>query len=128
MTSRGIGDAQRVLGQPRSWVEQTFPKPTPALPDAAGDTLLGFVCSQVRQWETQVATEAAEYRNQVLGAAMVRYALDIRRQCAALRRILARYGDARDAGEPEAVRMREFIADVATAWSAHPDWRDDWPT
>jgi hypothetical protein len=117
-----------VLGQPASWIEQTFPKPTTALPDAAGDRLLGFVCSQVRQWETQVATEAAEYRNHALGAAMVRYALDIRRQCAALRRILARYGDARDAGLAEAVWMRECIKDIATAWSAHPDWRDDWPT
>lgn len=78
MTSRGIGDVRRVLGQPKSWIEQTFPKPAPPLPDARGDALIGFVCSRVTQWESQVETEAAEYRDRPLGAAMVRYALDIR--------------------------------------------------
>lgn len=126
MTSRGIGDVRRVLGQPKSWIDQTFPKPAPQLPNARGDALLGFVCDRVRQWEAQVATEAAEYRNQPLGAAMVRYALDIRRLCAALRLVLAQYGEIRDADPAASIAIRRNIQELGTAWRNHPDWRDEW--
>ncbi|WP_132190140.1 MULTISPECIES: hypothetical protein [Kribbella] len=126
MTSKGIGDVRRALGQPKSWIEQTFPKPWPPLPPARGDAQLGFVCARVSQWETQVATEAAEYRSQPLGAAMVRYARDIRQQCAAIRSVLARYGEMRDADSPDLAAVRWIIQALSIAWRNHPDWREEW--
>ncbi|MEV0285582.1 hypothetical protein AB0H36_15835 [Kribbella sp. NPDC050820] len=126
MTSKGIGDTRRVLGQAKPWTEQTFPKPRPPLPDPRGDALLEFVCARVREWETQAATEAAEYRNQPLGPAMVRYALDIRRLCAAIRLILARYDEMRDASPSAPPEIRRTIQELSTAWRNHPDWRDEW--
>lgn len=126
MTSRGIGDVRRVLGQPKSWIDQTFSKPTPALPDARGDALLGFVCDRVRQWESQVETEAVEYRDRPLGPAMVRYALDIRRLCAAIRLVLAQYGETRDTDPTAAPVIRRTIQELSTTWRNHPDWRDEW--
>ncbi|MET9313096.1 hypothetical protein ABZX12_14830 [Kribbella sp. NPDC003505] len=126
MTSRGIGDVRRVLGQPKSWIDQTFAKPAPPLPDVRGDALLGFVCDRVRQWESQVENEAAEYHDRPLGPAMVRYALDIRRLCTALRLVLAQYGEMRDA-DPGASRViRRTVQELSTAWRNHPDWRDEW--
>jgi len=126
MTSRGIGDVRRVLGRPKSWIDQTFAKPAPQLPDAGGDALLGFVCDRVRQWESQVVTEAAEYRDQPLGPAMVRYALDICRLCAPLRLILAQYAEMRDGDPAASPALRRTIQELSTAWRNHPDWRDEW--
>lgn len=125
MTSRGVGDVRRVLGQPHSWIDLTFAEPEPRLPDARGDALLGFVCDRVRQWESQVATEAAEYRDQPLGPAMVRYALDIRRLCAALRLILAQCDELRDTDPSALPSVRRTIQELSTAWTNHPDWRDE---
>jgi hypothetical protein len=126
MTSRGIGDVQRVLGQPQSWIDQHFTRPEPPLPDANGDPLIAFVNHYVATWENQVATEAREYSTGPHGAAFLRWAHDIRRQCAALRRVLARYGEARDTGSPQVPLMREQIRDLATAWNNVRDWPDDW--
>lgn len=127
MTSKGIGDVRRVLGEPQSWIDQHFARPEPRLPRANGDGLIEFLNHHVTKWEGQVATEAREYHDGGRGAAFLRWALDIRRQCAAIRRILARYGAARDAGSPEAGLIREHLRDLATAWSNDPDWReDDW--
>ncbi|MBB5979874.1 hypothetical protein [Kribbella solani] len=127
MTSRGVGDVQRVLGQPQSWIELNFATPEPPLPTPLGDPLLEFLCSQVSGWERQVETEANEYHRQPLGAALVRYAQDIRAQLAAIRLVLARYGEARDAGAAEAPVLRAVLVDLATAYRhRHPDWRAEW--
>src|SRR6266540_650002 len=108
MTSRGIGDARRVLGQPQSWVELNFGKQEPALPDP----LVRFLCSQLHSWEDQVVVEANEYRRQPLGAALVRYAQDIRHQLAAIRMVLVQYAEARDADAPEAPALRAVLVDL----------------
>lgn len=126
MTSKGIGDVRRVLGQPQSWIDQNFTRPGPPLPRANGDRLLEFLNHHVMDWEGEVATEAREYRDRPGGAAFLRWALNIRRQCAALRRVLARYGEARDANSPDVPLLREQLRDLATAWNNDPDWRDDW--
>jgi hypothetical protein len=128
MTSRGVGDVRRVLGQPQSWVELNFRKQEPPLPDPLGDPLLRFLCSQLHSWEDQVVVEANEYHRQPLGAALVRYAQDIRHQLAAIRLVLVRYAEARDADAPEAPALRAVLDDLATAYQhRHPDWREDWP-
>lgn len=127
MTSRGIGDARRVLGAPQSWIDNTFAKPEPPLPNRKGDDLLDFVCTHLAHWESQVATEAQEYHDrEITGEALVRYAYDIRRQCAAIRRILVRYAEARDEQAPELAELREVIDDLARAWVNQPTWREDW--
>jgi hypothetical protein len=127
MTSKGIGDVRRVLGAPQSWIAATFAKPEPPLPYRKGDELLGFVCHHVANWESQVATEAQEYRDQKIdGAAMQRYAYDIRRQCAAVRRILVRYAEAAEAQSPEAEVLRGVVAELARGFSNDPTWREDW--
>ena len=117
---------RRVLGEPKSWIEHTFHRQQPDLPDALGDPLVGFLCARVTGWEGQVVTEANEYRNGANGAVIVRYARDIRAQCAAVRRVLVRYAEARDADAPEAEALRGVIADLSFAFSNHPDWREDW--
>lgn len=127
MTSRGIGDVRRVLGAPKSWIEATFGKPEPPIPDRRGDPLLGFVAGQVTRWESQVVREAEEYRGRKIdGVVVQRYAFDILRQTAAVRRVLVRYAKAVDAGAPEAAALRGVLADLSFAGSTHPDWREDW--
>lgn len=127
MTSRGIGDVRRVLKQEQSWIELTFHPPQPEFPDDRGDRLLRFLFHQVSSWEGQVAIEANEYRDRPLGPALTRYAQDIRKQCSAVRRVIARYAAARDSGAPEADALRDVLADLATRYSGHPDWRETWP-
>jgi hypothetical protein len=107
-------------------MDQTFSRPAPALPAARGDALLRFACDRIREWESQVATEAAEYRDRPLGAAMVRYAIDIRRLCSAVRLVLADYGETRDTDPAAAAVIRRSTRDLAMAWRNHPDWRDEW--
>ncbi|TCC35084.1 hypothetical protein [Kribbella sindirgiensis] len=126
MTSKGIGDVRRVLRQPQSWIDQNFTQPTPRLPRANGDRLLEFLNHHVMRWESEVATEAREYSKGPGGAAFLRWAHNIRRQCAALRLVLARYGEARDADAPEAPWLREQLVNLATAFNNDPDWRADW--
>lgn len=127
VTSKGYGDARRVLGVPQSWIDQNFARPEPPLPDRNGDKLLDFVCLHLRDWEHQVAVEAQEYHDRdVNGQALVRYAHDIRRQCAAIRRILARYGEVRDTDSPEAAELRRVIMDLATTWSNDVRYPQDW--
>ncbi|WP_134006257.1 hypothetical protein [Kribbella sp. VKM Ac-2566] len=126
MTSRGIGDVRRVLGQPQSWIDQNFTRPRPDLPKANGDRLLEFLCLHIIRWESEVATEAREYSRGPGGAAFLRWAINIRRQCDALRLVLARYGEARDTDAPEAPLLREQLRDLATAFNNDPDWREHW--
>lgn len=126
MTSRGIGDARRILGQPQSWIDQHFPPQHPPLPQARGDQLLSFAIHQVANWENQVTVEAREYRTGTHGAAFIRWATDIRRHCSAVRRVLARYAHARDTESPELPCLRETIRDLVTSWDRHPDWRENW--
>ncbi|WP_166665747.1 hypothetical protein [Kribbella caucasensis] len=74
-----------------------------------------------------MAIEANEYHSKPLGPAFVRYARDIRAQCCAIRLVLARYAEARDADAPEAAVLREVLADLATRFRAHPTHGDVWP-
>ena len=115
-----------MLGRPQGWLDQHFTRPEPPLPDADGDRLVEFLNSHVVKWESQVAIEAREYRDGPGGAAFLRWAHDIRRQCAALRLVLARYGEAGDQASPELPLLREQLRDLATAWNNDPDWRDNW--
>lgn len=127
MTSRGIGDARRVLGDQASWIDQNFHRPTPPLPDRRGDQLLDFVSQHIREWETMVALEAREYHDtDVPGAVVFRYAQDIRRQCAAIRRVLVRYAEARDTQHPDLPWLREIIRDLSYTWNNDPRWREHW--
>lgn len=127
MTSRGIGDVRRVLGEEKSWIAQHFDRPAPPLPDRNGDPLLDFVCLRLLERENQVVTEAREYHDiDVPGAVVHRYALDVRRQCAALRRVLVRYAEARDSNHPDLPWLREIIQDLSFAWSNDPRWRERW--
>lgn len=126
MTSKGIGDVRRVLGQPQSWIDQNFTRPTPDLPKANGDRLLEFLNHHVMGWESEVATEAREYSKGPGGAAFLRWAHNIRRQCAALRLVLARYGEARDTNAPEVEQLRKVLGDLATAFNNDPDWQGEW--
>lgn len=129
MTSRGIGDVRRVLGdrQPTSWIAQNFPTPQPPIPRLEHrDDLYDFVSNQLTNRESMVATEARDYHRGENGIVFIRWANDIRRQLAAMRRILIRYAKARETGGPELQLMRGVLADVATSFSQHPDWREDW--
>jgi hypothetical protein len=126
VTSKGIGDVRRVLGQPQGWIDQNFTRPGPSLPHADGDRLVDFFIRHTTRWESEVAIEAREYRDLPGGAAFLRWALNIRRQCAALRLVLARYAEAREAGASEVALLRGQLRDLATAWNNDPDWRDDW--
>lgn len=74
MTSRGIGDVQRVLGDPPTWRQIEFGPQLPALPRRHLDPLVSFVASQVRTLEDQVQTEAVDCRQRNLGPVVVRYA------------------------------------------------------
>lgn len=125
MTSKGIGDVRRVLGQPQAWIDQNFTRPQPALP-AVDDELYRFVASQVTSWESQVAIEAREYQAGTNAAAVLRWAHDIRRQCAAVQRILVRYAETTQAATSEQPQLRGVLADLATSFTDHPDWRGDW--
>jgi hypothetical protein len=69
-----------VLGQPQAWLDQQSTRPEPPLPNADGDRLVEFLNRHVTKWESQVATEAREYRDGRGGAAFLRWAHDIRRQ------------------------------------------------
>jgi hypothetical protein len=126
MTSRGIGDVRRVLGQSQGWIDQHSIRPEPPLPSPNGDPLVAFLGHHVTRWESEVATEAREYRTGPGSAAFLRWALNIRRLCAALRLVLARYGEARDADAPEVSLLREQLRDLAAAFNDKHDWRDDW--
>ncbi|MFC6156125.1 hypothetical protein [Kribbella jiaozuonensis] len=126
MTSKGIGDVRRVLGQPQSWIDQHFARPAPDLPDSGGDPLVDFLSYQIRRWESEVATESREYSQGPGGAAFLRWALNIRRQCNALRLVLAQYAEARAADAPETLVLREQLDHLATAFNSHPDWRATW--
>ena len=117
---------RRVLGQPQGWIDEHFARPGPPLPTPNGDPLVAFLCRHVARWESEVATEAREYGKGPGAAAFLRWALSIRRQCAALRLVLARYGEARDMDAPEVPLMREHLRDLATAFNDKHDWRDDW--
>lgn len=128
MTSKGLGDARRVLGTPQSWIDQNFARPEPPLPDRHDDPLLDFVCLHLRDWENQVAIEAQEYHDEQHGQVIVRYAKDIRRQCAAIRRILDRYGEVRMEECPEADELRRVIKDLASTWSNDVRYPDEWRT
>jgi hypothetical protein len=128
MISKGLGDARRVLGTPQSWIDMHFAKPAPPLPEQHGDPLLRFVCQHLREWEQQVVIEAQEYRHRDLGPAMVRYAHDIRRQCAAIRLILHRYGQISSEDGPEAHELRRVIKDLASTWSNDVRYPDEWRT
>ncbi|TDO58243.1 hypothetical protein EV651_110279 [Kribbella sp. VKM Ac-2571] len=74
----------------------------------------------------EVATEAREYSKGPGSAAFLRWALNIHRQCAALRLVLVGYDEARDAGAPEAPVLREQLCDLATAFKDKHYWRDAW--
>jgi hypothetical protein len=126
VTSKGIGDVRRVLGQPQGWIDQNFTRPTLPLPNANGDRLVQFLNHHVARWESEVATEAREYSKGPGGAAFLRWALNIRRHCAAPRLVLARYGEARDANAPDLSLLREQLCELATAFNNDPDWNDDW--
>jgi hypothetical protein len=125
-TSKRIGDVRRILGQSQGWIDQNFTRPAPDLPNANSDRLVQFLNHHIARWESEVATEAREYSKGPGGAAFLRWALNIRRQCAALRLVLARYGESRGADAPEAPLLREQLGDLATAFNNDPDWRDDW--
>lgn len=128
MTSRGIGDVRRVLSdrQPQGWIAQNFPAPQPPIPRVDDDRLYAFVSGRLTTWENQVAIEAREYHLGSNGAAVLRWAHDIHLHCAAVRRILVRYAEAREANSPELPLLRGVLADIATSFSRHPDWREDW--
>jgi hypothetical protein len=126
VTSRGIGDVGRALGQPQAWIDQHFRRQEPSLPDANGDKLIEFMNYNISKWESQVATEAREYHNGQHGAAILRWAHDIRRQCAAIRLVLANYAKGRDQGALHEAQLRQQIRELATAWNNDPDWRHDW--
>jgi hypothetical protein len=128
MTSRGVGDVRRVLGQsePQSWVAQNFPSPGPQLPNVRGDKLFSFVASQVAGWESQVALEAREYQSGDHAAAILRWAQDIHRHCASVRRVLVRYAEATVSESPELPSLRATLEDLARSFSRHPDWHENW--
>ena len=117
---------RRVLGQSQGWIDQHFLRPEPPLPEPNGDPLVEFRCQHIMRWENEVATEAREYSTGPGSAAFLRWALNIRRQCAALRLVLARYRQARDAAAPGMSLLREQLRDLATAFNDKHDWRDDW--
>lgn len=128
MASSGYGDVRRVLGdrQPQGWIAQNFPTPQPEIPRVHGDRLYDFLSGQLTNWESQVAIEAREYHLGPNGAAVLRWAQDIRRHSASVRRILVRYAEAREANSPELPLLRGVLADIAASFSRHPDWREDW--
>lgn len=128
MTSRGVGDVRRVLGQTahKSWIAQNFPTPHPDIPHLSGDPLYSFLVHEITSWETRVAVEAREYQAGSNAAAILRWAQDIRRQCAAVRRVLVRYAEAKQTNGPQLPGIRAVLADLATSFSRHPDWREDW--
>jgi hypothetical protein len=67
MTSNGIGDVRRVVGQPQGWLDQHFTRPEPPLPNADGDRLVEFLNRHVIRWESQVASEVYANRCAVEG-------------------------------------------------------------
>ncbi|MEV8373025.1 hypothetical protein AB0P21_09825 [Kribbella sp. NPDC056861] len=128
MGSRGIGDVRRVLGdrQPQGWIDLHFSRPAPALPDIRGDALFSFVAHQLTGRENQVAIESREYQDGAHGAAFLRWALDMRRQCDAIRHILVRYGEAHDSDSPDLSCLRQTLKDLAGSWSNEYGWRESW--
>ena len=129
MTSRGIGDVRRVLGDPPTWRQIEFGPQLPVLPRRHPDPIVTFVASQVHTLEDQVQTEAVEHRKRDLGPVVVRYAHHVLDLTAGYRRVVMRYVDALDAGAPagEVDQLRRAVAAIAVVWQkkAH-GWRSEW--
>lgn len=119
---------RRVLGdrQPQGWIDMHFSRPEPDLPTVQGDKLFSFVAHHLGGWESQVAIEAREYQDGPHAAAILRWALDIRRQCAAMRLVLVQYAEARDKGAHELPSLRRTLDALATTWRTAHDWRESW--
>ena len=128
MTSKGIGDVRRALGDAPTWAQLEFHPQQPGLPVRHADPLVNFVAGEILRLERQAVTEAAEYRNRDLGPAMVRYAHYLRDLLGGYRRVVGQYVAMLDAGadDHELAPLRRALTELAKTWRRSREWRDDW--